>query len=185
MGEITFLIGGARSGKSTLAVRLGHEHAQRERGRVTVIATAVAFDEDLRARIQRHRDERPAWPTVEEPIDLAGAISSAPDDDLLIIDCLTVWVATMMHHDRMIDATAVADALSRRAGPAVVISNEVGLGIVPDNELSRVYRDELGRVNQLIARTAQRTMLMLAGMALPLQSIDDVLATTAHDQEEA
>ena len=180
MGEITFLIGGARSGKSTLAVRLGREHP----GDVTVIATAVAFDDDMATRIQRHRDERPDWPTIEEPVDLAGAISAAPADDLLIVDCLTVWVATLMHHQIAVDAQPVVDALLQRPGPAVLISNEVGLGIVPDNELSRVYRDELGRVNQAIARSAHRSLLMVAGLAMPLVSVDHLLSTQTNTGSE-
>ena len=171
MGSITFLVGGARSGKSTLAVQLAESFP----GEVTVIATGVAFDDDMAARIERHRAERPPWPTIEEPLDLAAAIADAPADDLLLVDCLTVWAATVMHHGGVPDAAPIVAALTTRSGPSVVISNEVGLGIVPADELSRDYRDHLGRINQTIARAAATTLFMVAGLAMPLHPPTDHL----------
>ena len=94
MGDITLLIGGARSGKSALAVEIAHG----THGEVVFIATAEPFDDDLRARIERHRHDRPDWPMIEAPIDLGAAIAVAPADALLIVDCLTVWVANELHH---------------------------------------------------------------------------------------
>lgn len=158
------LIGGARSGKSALAVEIGQRHD----GDVVLIATAEPFDDDMRSRIARHRHDRPAWPVIETPLDLGMAIAAAPSEPLLIVDCLTVWVANELHHGGSIDADAAATALIGRRGPSVVITNEVGLGVHPETELGRTYRDELGRVNQAIAAVAARTLLMVAGRALCL-----------------
>ena len=164
MGEITLLMGGVRSGKSALAVEIGRRHG----GEVLFLATAEPFDDDMRSRISRHRSDRPDWPTVERPIDLGAAIASAPSEPLLIVDCLTVWVGNELHHDGSADADAVATALVARAGPSVVVTNEVGLGVHPETALGRTYRDELGRVNQVIAAVATTTLLMAAGRALRL-----------------
>ncbi|MFT3852842.1 MAG: bifunctional adenosylcobinamide kinase/adenosylcobinamide-phosphate guanylyltransferase [Ilumatobacteraceae bacterium] len=172
MGTITFLVGGARSGKSALAVELGRRHG----GEVVVVATAEAFDDDLRDRIARHRAERPAWPTIEEPLDLAGAVRRAPAGALLIVDCLTVWLGNVLHAGATgaaIDTDAataeLVDTLLRRDGPSVVISNEVGLGLVPDTPLGRTYRDLLGRINQAAAAAATTSLLLVAGRATVLR----------------
>jgi adenosyl cobinamide kinase/adenosyl cobinamide phosphate guanylyltransferase len=164
VGNVTLLIGGVRSGKSSLAVEIGRRHL----GEVTFIATAEAFDDDLRSRIRRHIDERPDWPTIESPLDLGAAIALAPGEPLLIIDCITVWVNNELHHRGAVDPTGVTVALCERGGPSVVITNEVGLGVHPDTELGRRYRDDLGRVNQAIAAVATTTLLMVAGRALRL-----------------
>lgn len=169
MGVLTFLIGGARSGKSALAVEIGRRHD----GDVVFIATAQAFDDDMQARIDAHRDERPAWPTVEAPLELAAAIASAPADALVIVDCITVWVGNLFVHVpsssvRTQSYGDVSQALADRSGPTIVISNEVGLGVHPETPLGREYRDELGRVNQQLARMASRSLMLVAGRALPL-----------------
>lgn len=164
MGEVTLLIGGARSGKSALAVEIGRRHA----GEVCFIATAEPFDDDMRSRISRHRDDRPDWPTIEQPVELGIAIAAAPGEPLLIVDCLTVWVGNELHHHGSVDAEAVTAALVARQGPSVVVTNEVGLGVHPETPLGRDYRDELGRVNQVIAAVATTTLLMAAGKALRL-----------------
>lgn len=171
---LTFLVGGARSGKSSLAVEMGVRWA----GPVTYLATAEPFDDDLRGRVARHRDERPAsWVTLEEPVDLAGAIRSVPDGSMLIVDCLTVWLANLLVRVMPLPAILqsahdmVDELVARRvrgAAGSVVVSNEVGSGIVPDNELSRSYRDELGRINQAVAAAADTTLLVVAGRALRL-----------------
>jgi len=158
------LVGGARSGKSALAVEIGRRHP----GDVVVIVTAEPFDDDTRSRIDRHRLDRPDWPTIEAPLGLRDAIAAVPDDCLLIVDCLTVWVGNALHHGAAVDAAGVAVALSHRRGPSVVVTNEVGLGVHPETELGRVYRDELGRVNQAIADVATTTLLMVAGRAIRL-----------------
>jgi len=167
-GILTLLLGGARSGKSTLAVELGRRHG----GPVTFIATSPAIDGDLDARIARHRAERPDWPTVEEPLDLAGVLRAA-GDDLVIVDCLTLWVNNLMHRgddEAAIDCLAAdtAAVAAGRRGPTVVITNEVGMGVHPASELGRRYRDALGRVNQRWAAVADTSLLLVAGRAIPL-----------------
>jgi adenosyl cobinamide kinase/adenosyl cobinamide phosphate guanylyltransferase len=168
---LVLLLGGARSGKSALAVSLALD----SKLPVTVIATATAGDEEMADRIRRHRDTRPSgWKTIEEPIDLLGAIRASASGDFLVIDCLTLWVANLMgagldaaDFDRMADT--VVRELSRR--DSVVVTNEVGLGIVPANELARRFRDILGFVNTRFAEGAERAVLMVAGRAVELASI--------------
>ncbi len=167
LAALTFLIGGARSGKSSMAVELGRRHD----GPVTVIATLVPADDALVARVTRHRAERPEWPTIEEPHDLVGALGRA--DGLAIVDCLTLWVSNLMLRgdgdDAIDDAASVAaDAAGQRGGPTVVVSNEVGLGVHPETELGIRYRDVLGRVNQRFAARADTSLLLVAGRAVAL-----------------
>ena len=166
---ITFLLGGARSGKSALAVELGRRHS----GPVVFVATCTASDDDLAERIARHRSTRPDWPTIEEPVALATAVEKADGDALVIVDCLTLWVSNLMQ--RGDDEAAVtgaagelAGALLDRRGPAVVVSNEVGLGVHPESDLGRRYRDLLGRANQIVAAAADTTLFVVAGRALRL-----------------
>ena len=164
----TLLIGGARSGKSSLAVEIGRRHD----GQVLVIATATALDDDMAERIARHRAERPDWPTVEEPCDLADAVAGTPPDALVLVDCLTVWVSNLMWRGDEEEAiVAHADrllvAVIERSGPTVMITNEVGLGVHPETDLGRRYRDTLGRVNARVASGVDRTLVMVAGRAVP------------------
>jgi adenosyl cobinamide kinase/adenosyl cobinamide phosphate guanylyltransferase len=167
---LTLLIGGARSGKSELAVRLAHGQTEP----VTVIATGEARDEEMAARIEQHKLERPPrWATVEEPLELAAAIASVPGDHFLIVDCLTLWASNMLIA-RGAEATAAAAvpaaaAAAGRAGATVAVTNEVGLGVVPDHPLGREYRDLLGRVNTSWADAADRAYLLVAGRALALE----------------
>jgi adenosyl cobinamide kinase/adenosyl cobinamide phosphate guanylyltransferase len=167
---LTLLVGGARSGKSSLAVRMG----ERQLAPVTFIATAEPFDDDLRERVARHREERPPqWHTVECPLELAAAIRAAPADHFLIVDCLTVWLGNLFVH--VIDPPTIFasirdtnEALRARAGATVVVSNEVGMGLHPETSIGREYRDQLGRLNQLVAAGADATLLMVAGRAVRL-----------------
>jgi adenosyl cobinamide kinase/adenosyl cobinamide phosphate guanylyltransferase len=145
------------------------------------IATAprIEGDDDLDARIERHRADRPTeWVTIEEQLDLAGALERA-GDAFAVVDCLTTWVGNMVHHGRSeTDVIAACDAaiavVTGRAATTVVVTNEVGMGIVPADELSRHYRDLLGRVNQKWVAVADRAMLMVAGRALPLHDPEEV-----------
>jgi adenosylcobinamide kinase / adenosylcobinamide-phosphate guanylyltransferase len=167
---ITFLVGGARSGKSSLAVELGRRH----HGPVVFVASCPPLDDDLAARIARHRETRPDWPTIEEPVELASAVEKADRDALVIVDCLTVWVSNLMlRGDDEPEVTgaagAFAGALLDRDGPAVVVSNEVGSGVHPEGALGRRYRDLLGRVNQIVAAAADSTLLVVAGRVLRLE----------------
>ncbi len=162
------LLGGARSGKSALAVRLALE----SKLPVTVIATATAGDEEMAGRIRRHRETRlSTWQTVEEPIDLLGAIRSSTAGDFLVVDCLTLWVSNLLgaghvlsEIDRWTDP--VVRELSGKRG--VVVTNEVGMGIVPANDLARNFRDVLGSVNTRFAAGAERALIMVAGRAVEL-----------------
>jgi adenosyl cobinamide kinase/adenosyl cobinamide phosphate guanylyltransferase len=168
---LTLLLGGARSGKSALAARLASSSGRP----VVVVATAEARDEEMAERIRRHREERPVdWSTIEEPLDLQAAIGTLHDDACAILDCLSLWVSNAMESgaddDGIVDrARAVAAALAAREAPAVVVSNEVGLGIVPANELARRYRDVLGRVNVTFVEAADAAYFVIAGKALPLE----------------
>ncbi len=174
--SLTFLLGGARSGKSTLAVQMGEHHG----GPVHFIATAEAFDDDLRDRIARHRDERPAgWTTAEVPVGLATAIDVAPAEAFVIVDCLTVWLSNLFVHAagaarRAEHGEALIIALRERGmhgtAATVVVSNEVGMGVHPETPMGREYRDELGRLNQLVAAAADRSLLLVAGRALRLDN---------------
>jgi adenosylcobinamide kinase / adenosylcobinamide-phosphate guanylyltransferase len=163
--SLTFLVGGARSGKSALAVDL----ARMWGGAVTVIATAEPGDDEMAERIQAHRDSRPTeWTTVEEPFELASAIERPAAGAAVVVDCISLWVANILDQD--VDArneAAVAAALRRER--AIVVSNEVGLGIVPTSELGRRYRDVLGRVNARWASAAAETVFVVAGKMLRLQ----------------
>ncbi|TMD25467.1 MAG: bifunctional adenosylcobinamide kinase/adenosylcobinamide-phosphate guanylyltransferase [Chloroflexi bacterium] len=157
------VLGGARSGKSAFANRLGLQSGRA----VTFIATATAEDEEMMERIARHRAER----TVEAPLELRDAIAARPADDFLIVDCLTLWVSNLLGASRLPDdirdsCDAAAEEMATRDG--VVVTNEVGLGIVPANPLARTFRDTLGRVNAAFAMRAERSLLMVAGRSLEL-----------------
>ena len=172
--SLTFLLGGARSGKSTLAVRL----AASTKGPVVFVATAESRDEEMATRIAEHRAARPAtWATVEEPIDLGGALSNAPADACLVLDCLTLWVSNLLERgdadEDVVSASEKALAIATgRAGPVIAVSNEVGSGIVPAHPVARRYRDLLGRINAMWADAADEAFLLVAGRALVLQPID-------------
>src|SRR5262245_61051730 len=175
---LTVLLGGARSGKSSLAVDL----AERDRRGVTFLATSpeIPGDDDLAARVARHRRERPAgWATIEEELDLAGALSRV-ETAIVILDCLTVWVGSMLHHGRGgadIDTAgeAAIAAIRDRSLDAIVVSSEVGLGVIPSNDLAREYRDLLGRVNQRWVAASDKALMLIAGRALPLHDPSELL----------
>lgn len=167
---LLLLLGGARSGKSLLAVRLADAWG----GRTLVIATAEPRDEEMAERIRRHRAERPAeWETVEEPADLEGALSGVPEDAHVLVDCLTLWVSNLLERglaDVEIEERtrkAAALAASRRSW-TLVVTNEVGSGVVPAHPAARRYRDALGRVNAIWADTADQAALVVAGRVLLL-----------------
>jgi adenosylcobinamide kinase / adenosylcobinamide-phosphate guanylyltransferase len=167
----TFLVGGARSGKSSLAVRLAAESGRP----VVFVATSEARDEEMARRIERHRGERPPeWGTVEAPLDLAGALAEVPESACVLLDCLTLWTSNALEAGWSDEAVAevaaeVAGLAAARAAPTVVVSNEVGLGVVPDTPLGRRYRDVHGRVNAIFAGSAERACLVVAGRALELR----------------
>jgi adenosylcobinamide kinase / adenosylcobinamide-phosphate guanylyltransferase len=189
--KLVLVLGGARSGKSVFAERLAATSGRH----VAFIATATADDEDMRQRIAHHRASRaPEWLTIEEPLHLAGAIRRASTHaDVLLLDCITLWLANWMGQQasqELDDAPALSEASTSGAladveellsafatlspdKTLIVVSNEVGLGIVPAYALGRVYRDTLGRVNQLLARAADRVYLMVAGLAVDIKRLHE------------
>ncbi len=172
---VTFVLGGARSGKTRHGLSLCDDlHAQHGMDPVYV-ATAQAFDTEMEDRIASHRDERgPAWRTVEAPIDLPAAIRrECGPGTCLLVDCLTLWLTNLMLAEAAFDCDAarakLVAALGDATGPVVMISNEVGQGIVPENALARRFRDEAGRLNQAVAAAADRVVLVAAGLPLILK----------------
>ena len=170
--SFVLLLGGARSGKSSRAIELARSWP----GPVTVVATAEAGDAEMAERIRLHQAERSeTWTTIEEPLDLVGALSQIADDAAVMIECLSLWVANMIARgdsdleveERALEAAGLA---SSRRSLTIAVSNEVGLGIVPANALGRRYRDLLGRVNASWADAADETMLVVAGRLLRLES---------------
>jgi adenosylcobinamide kinase / adenosylcobinamide-phosphate guanylyltransferase len=170
--DITLILGGVRSGKSRYALQLA---ARAER--VTFLATAEPReDEEMQLKIERHRAERPQhWTTIEEPLNLAAAIRSISNSDLLLIDCLTLFAGKLLevYGDDSAALTASIDALCAAITSSpfsmVVVSNEVGSGVVPAFEMGRRYRDVLGEINQRVAAIADRVILMVAGLPLVLK----------------
>jgi adenosylcobinamide kinase/adenosylcobinamide-phosphate guanylyltransferase len=170
------LTGGARSGKSSLAVALAARHG----AQVVFLATGQAGDDEMAARIARHRAERPPdWSAVEEPVRLAEAIGAVEPSACLIVDCLSLWVANVLESEGAAGieraAAAAADVAAARPGTTIVVTNEVGLGIVPTTPLGRHYRDLLGRVNAIWAQRATEAYLVVAGRLLPLRNAEEVL----------
>ena len=189
--ELILITGGARSGKSSFAERLAGQG-----GRVLFVATAEALDDDMKRRIAAHRSSRPAgWDTLEEPRSLPDAVrnkmsGNTPEYDTVVVDCLTMWVSNLLltlEEDANAEgkilgaARELLDVYEASGGTWIVVTNEVGLGVVPSSSLGRAYRDALGRVNSLVASRADKVYLMAAGLALELKAlgarhIDDLIA---------
>lgn len=189
--RLILILGGARSGKSTFAERLALKSGRS----VAFIATATAGDEEMRTRIARHQAERPqGWHTLEEPLDLAGAVRRASAlADVLLLDCLTLWTSNwlmqqpdfnqdeelalnpFLGESALKEVEAMLHVLNSLPShqTLIAISNEVGLGLVPAYPLGRVYRDTLGYVNQRLARAAERVYLMVAGIAVDLKRLQE------------
>ena len=166
---VTLVLGGARSGKSRHAESLIEETSLRR----VYIATGEARDAEMAARIRRHRARRgDGWTTVEEPLEVAAAVSAhAAADCAVLVDCLTLWLGNVMDAGRDIDAgcAQLVETLATVAGPVVLVANEVGLGIVPDNAMARAFRDHAGRLNQAVAARAGRVVFVAAGLPLTLK----------------
>jgi adenosylcobinamide kinase / adenosylcobinamide-phosphate guanylyltransferase len=172
--SVTLVLGGVRSGKSHYAQQLG-ERADR----VVFVATAEARDEEMQRKVQRHQETRPAhWQTVEEPLNLAQVIGShGPACDLMIIDCLTFFASNLLEAQPDDPASAIAAlcaALASAPCPVVLVSNEVGSGVVPAYPLGRRFRDLLGEMNQSVARVATNVLLLVAGLPLVLKGHAEV-----------
>jgi adenosylcobinamide kinase / adenosylcobinamide-phosphate guanylyltransferase len=167
--RLTLVLGGARSGKSHHAESLITASAPPP---WIYVATAQALDAEMTERIAHHRARRGAgWQAIEAPHELAETIDKAPADAALLVDCLTLWLSNRMlaEADIEVDTAALEKALARRPGPTVLVSNEVGSGIVPDNALARRFADLQGRLNQRIAARADRVVLVVAGLPLTLK----------------
>ena len=163
--QLTLVLGGARSGKS----RYAEQAVMASPPPWIYVATAEPFDGEMTARIAEHRSRRGGkWQTVEAPLDLAGAIADAPASATVLIDCLTLWLNNLMFKGRDIDAETgrLEAALAARQAAVVLVSNEVGSGIVPDNAEARRFRDLQGRLNQRIAARADRVVLLVAGLPI-------------------
>ena len=163
LSELTLVLGGARSGKSRHAESLLREPR-------VYVATAEALDDEMRARIAAHRAVRTAWETIEAPLDVPGALQTAGERAVLV-DCLTLWLSNLLlgEHDIAAATEALMAGLARRAAPTVLVANEVGFGIVPDNALARRFRDEAGRLNQRIAARADAVVLVVAGIPVRIK----------------
>ncbi len=173
--RLTLVLGGARSGKSRFAERLVENQPDAcVNGACVYLATAEARDAEMTARIADHRARRGnRWRTVEAPLELvAGLRDNAAADRAVLVDCLTLWLANLIDAGRDVDAetAALSDALPALTGPVVLVSNVVGLGMVPDNALARAFRDAAGRLNQAIAAAAQSVVFIAAGLPLHLKS---------------
>ena len=175
--RLILILGGARSGKSAFAEQLA-----RQRGNVLFVATAQALDEDMERRIAAHQRLRPPdWSTLEEPLELASAIPPAlQGHETCLLDCLTLWVSNLLltmeeepaaEQEILAAVERVLDVYRDSSATWIVVSNEVGLGVVPPSPLGNKFRDVLGRVNQAMASCADEVYLMVAGMALEIRSL--------------
>jgi len=169
-GEKSLLVlGGARSGKS----RFAQARAEDCPGDLVYIATAQAFDTEMTQRIALHQHDRgPRWRTVEAPLDLAATIEAeSRADRMLLIDCLTLWASNLLFAERDLDEAikTLSAAIIQAAGPLIFVSNEVGLGIVPDNVLARRFRDMAGDINQSVAATVDHVVFVAAGLPITLK----------------
>ena len=163
--KTTLVLGGARSGKSVYAEKLLEESGKP----MVYIATGEARDDEMIERIFQHQARRGAeWTTIEAPLDVCGALLEAGSGKIILLDCITLWVANMMAVELNIEAEVhkFCDLLAVSDSDVVIVSNEVGLGIVPDNTLARKFRDEAGRANQMIANACDRVVFIAAGQAL-------------------
>jgi len=169
--EITLVTGGSRSGKTACALELAMKHSNR-----IYLATAEAFDGEMRDRISRHRKERGEnFQTLEEPLDLAGALTRIPPGTgVVLIDCLTVWLGTLMHQngpqpEPYAEVKEFLKAIENPPCNLIIVTNEVGSGIIPHDAMTRCYRDHAGWLNQDTARRADRVLLVACGLPLALK----------------
>jgi adenosylcobinamide kinase/adenosylcobinamide-phosphate guanylyltransferase len=174
-GPRLLVLGGTRSGKSTHALEWARAHAGAD---VTFIATARPGDPDLDARIAGHIAHRPpGWRTIESGLDLPGAIRNAPGanrpEAILLVDCLTLWVSALLEAERPVAEAwgELSGAIGGVRAPIVIVSDEVGHGVVPVSELGRRFRDDLGWLNQRVAGVAQEVVLLVAGIALTIKPL--------------
>lgn len=167
--KLSVIIGAAASGKSTYAESLFSKHS----GPRIYLATAQSFDTEMERKIARHQEMRGAgWETIEQPIDLAPTFRNARANDAILLDCATLWLSNLLLAEKNpVEAQKVLlDAISSCAAPVVVVTNEVGAGIVPEHAISRTFRDEQGRLNQRLAIAANYVALVVAGLPMVLKN---------------
>lgn len=164
-----FILGGARSGKSNRALQLALEIGSKP----VFLATAEALDAEMSDRIAKHKDERGSrWTTLDAPLDIVNAIKRAAQvGDVCVVDCLTLWLSNLMHHERSVsdETDRFCKLITAAPIPIILVSNEVGMGLVPDTPLGRAFRDEQGRLNQAVARACKRVEFVAAGLPLTLK----------------
>ena len=170
MEGLIFITGGARSGKSSFAVKLATELSKK----VIFIATAQALDKEMKVRIKKHQRRRPgSWKTVEEPSDIDKILSELRKrDSLVLLDCLTFLISNWLLSGKKAvfkDVRSLVKAAKERQSPTIIVSNEVGMGIVPDNELGRRFRDMAGRVNQMATKEADEVYFLVSGLPIKIK----------------
>jgi adenosylcobinamide kinase/adenosylcobinamide-phosphate guanylyltransferase len=169
--KIIFIIGGARSGKSNFAVSM----AQKKPGNVFFIATCEPLDKEMKERVKKHKQDRPAqWKTIEEYYDISSALLKIPSQNTVIIDCLTLWVSNFMikklkEEDILKEANNLMITAKKINSYVIIVSTEVGGGIVPDNKMAREFRDILGRVNQIVTKNSDEVYLMYTGIPIKIK----------------
>jgi adenosylcobinamide kinase/adenosylcobinamide-phosphate guanylyltransferase len=173
MNRVVLITGGSRSGKSSYALDRAGDYRNK-----AFIATAEALDQEMRSRIAEHRRQRnPSFQTVEAPVDLAGAVNGlAPEVEVAVIDCITVWLGNLFHRQLVKNGTApeieaFLAGVDRPPCNLIIVTNEVGMGIVPGDRETRRFRDTAGRINQHLARVAQEVILTVCGIPLQLKCL--------------
>jgi adenosylcobinamide kinase / adenosylcobinamide-phosphate guanylyltransferase len=178
MGQIILVTGGGRSGKSSYAQKMA-ESLQEPRA---FLATCPPIDEEMTARIRKHRDARrhKNWHTIEESLDIAGAIQNAHEFPTILVDCLTLWINNLLYEaeqsNRSLSESDIARECARliaacksHSGTIICVTNEIGMGLIPENALSRLYRDLVGRCNQIIAESSLRVVLLVSGQPIEIK----------------
>ena len=179
MGQVIMVTGGSRSGKSYWAQKTAEALSAHR----VFIATCPVVDNEMQERIRKHRQARDdrSWHTIEEPLNIAGAIDSSHEFPVALVDCLTLWINNLMYRaekentvltetDIVAECRIVIDAAKRHPGAVLFVTNEVGMGIVPENALARLYRDLAGRCNQVIAEACNRVVFMVSGLPLEIRN---------------
>ncbi len=178
MGKIVFVTGGSRSGKSAYAQKM----AESLPGLRAFIATSPVIDDEMRERIRRHQDarSRSRWHTIEEPLNIQDAIDNAHGFAVLVVDCLTLWVNNLQYEaeknarrisesDIVSECRGLIAACKRHPGTILFVSSEIGMGIIPENSISRLYRDLIGRCNQIMAEASTHAVLLISGQPIEIK----------------
>ncbi len=174
---IILITGGIKSGKSSFALQKAE--AMQEKNDLYFLATAVDMDREIQERIKIHKKSRgPSWNTIEEPIDLKKAFSLVPDKSTVLLDCLTLWLGNILHDQEKIlfsdiekNMKNILSLINKKKLNVIFVTNEVGWGIIPENELGRIYQDLLGKLNQLIAESADEVHLMVSGINIKIKGV--------------